>query len=416
MKDSLGFITTPPGKAVLEWLATKDLRESNHLRLLTQLRRDYATDDSRSALELAILRQKAIPKFGAAAGGMFFTRDALEQASDPLARVYRANRIQMNRQGAKDAKSRVVDACCSIGADALAMAAVGLEVVGIDLDPLRVGMARFNAKALGLQARFELADVRDGVPHGDAVFFDPARRGAGGQRIHDVEGYEPPLSLIHGWSHPLVAVKLSPAVDLNQLVDYTGEVEFISVEGDLKEAVLWRGSGLNGLRATRLSAGGVQHYHNPTRAPLPPAACAAPGGWLLEPDPAILRAGLVGGLAADLNGWQLDVTIAYITTEERPVSSWVRAWRIREWLPFNMKKLKAYLRERSIGQVTIKKRGFPMSPEEVVAALKLKGENSCTLVMTRCMGQHFAIICDDYTPEEAGGDGPADDTGDSYGG
>jgi len=71
MTDSLGFLTSPAGKALLEQLATEDLRESNHLRLLTQMRRDYGAEDSRSALELAILRQKAVSKFGADAARMF---------------------------------------------------------------------------------------------------------------------------------------------------------------------------------------------------------------------------------------------------------------------------------------------------------------------------------------------------------
>ncbi len=251
------------------------------------------------------------------------------------------------------------------------------------------------------------------LPPAKAVFFDPARRASSGKRLHHIEAYQPPLSLIQEWEHSLVAVKLSPGVDLDQLADHPGEIEFISVEGDLKEAILWRGEGFSGLRATRLTTTGVLHYPNPNRDPLTPAALSSPRGWLLEPDPAILRAGLVGGLAADLNGWQLDATIAYITTEERPASSWVRAWRVREWLPFNMKKLKAYLREHGFGQVTIKKRGFPMTPEEVLAALKPRGENACTLVMTRWAGQPIVIVCDDFTPEQIGGDGPADEEGDT---
>jgi hypothetical protein len=412
MTDSLGFLTSPAGEALLARLASEDLRESNHLRLLTQLRRDYAAADASAALELAILRQKAVSKFGGVAGRMFFTRNALEQASDPLARAYRAGRF-INRKGAKDAKSKIIDACCSIGADALALVTVGLDVIGLDRDPLRIAMARLNVAALGLNARFEVADVIAGLPSGEAVFFDPARRSAVGQRIHDVEGYEPPLALIQQWTHPLVAVKLSPGVDLAQLAAYPGEVEFISVEGDLKEAVLWRGEGFSGLRATRLTATGAMHTVNPTRDPLTAAALSAPRGWLLEPNPAILRAGLVGGLAADLNGWQLDATIAYITTEGRPESAWVRAWRVREWMPFNMKKLKGYLRERGIGQVTVKRRGFPMTPEDVLAALKPRGDNTCTLVMTRCAGQPVVIICDDFTPEQTGGDGPADEEGDT---
>jgi 2-polyprenyl-3-methyl-5-hydroxy-6-metoxy-1,4-benzoquinol methylase len=457
---SLDFLTAPAGEALLARLAADDLRESNHLRLLTHLRREYPPEHVRAALELAVLRQQAIAKFGPDAARLYFTRAALEQASDPLARAYRAGRLTtetqkiqrshsasalmnaMNRVPADHAAlssaatwplrlasatsgspspnsgrrlgGGMIDACCSIGADSLALAAAGWSVHGLDRDPERVALARLNAAALGLTATFAVADVGAGLPPAEAVFFDPARRSASGQRIHDVEGYEPPLSLMQAWSHPLVAVKLSPGVDLDQLAGYPGEVEFISVNGDLKEAVLWRVAGLAGLRATRLTAGGVLTYHNPSREPLPPAALSEPRGWLVEPDPAILRAGLVGGLAADLNGWQLDATIAYITTADQPASDWVRAWRVRDWLPFNLKRLKAYLRERRIGQVTVKRRGFPMTPEELLAALRPKGENSATLVMTRCTGQPIVIVCDDLTPEQTGGTTPADEKGDTY--
>ncbi|MFN8562172.1 MAG: class I SAM-dependent methyltransferase [Anaerolineae bacterium] len=93
----------------------------------------------------------------------------------------------------------IVDACCGIGADSMAFAQARGDVIGLDIDPLRVAMARLNAEALGVDARFEVADVCDGVPDADLIFFDPGRRGNNGKRIFDVERYQPPLSTIRGW-------------------------------------------------------------------------------------------------------------------------------------------------------------------------------------------------------------------------
>lgn len=380
--DDLAFLTSPTGAALLERLAGEDLAESHTLGLLTALRKGYSAGAARTALEMARLRRDAVDKFGDDARRMFFTRQALEQASDPLARFYRASRV---------AACSLVDAGCGIGADALAFAAAGLSVYGIDIDPVRVEMARHNAAALGLEARFETADVRFGLPDAEAVFFDPARRDEQGRRIYHVEHYQPPLSTLRGWRQRLIIAKLSPGLNLAQVAGYGGAVEFISVNGDLKEAVLWLGTGQTGTRATLL-AGGEQYHWEPHKN-VETGLCP-PRAWLVEPDPALIRAGLVQDTAAFFGGALLDPTIAYFTTETCPDSPWVRAWKIQDWMPFNLKKLRAYLHARQIGRVTVKKRGSAVTPEELISKLKLKGAECCTLVLTRCQGQPVVLVCD----------------------
>ena len=113
-----------------------------------------------------------------------------------------------------------------------------------------------------------------------------------------------------------------------------------------------------------------------------------------EPDPSILRAGLVQNLAVELNATMLDETIAYLTLDEQIATPWGRYWQIVDWMPFNLKKLRRYLVERQVRHVTVKKRGFPMSPEEVIAKLKLKkGTESRVLVMTRLRNNPIVLIC-----------------------
>lgn len=382
----LNFLTSPRGESLLAELATADLRESQTLSLVTRLRKDYSTEETRAALGLARLRVKARDKFGPDAARMFFTANALQQASDPLVRDYRARIV---RDGA------LLDAGCGVGADSLAFASHGATVLGVDLDPLRVAMARLNAAALSLpDARFDVADLRDGIPGGyDTVFFDPARRDEHGRRIHDVKRYIPPLSIIEAWDVPRIAVKLSPGVDLSQIAPYApdGGIEFVSVRGDLKEALLWRGFAHDAMRATLLDGDHAYHY---TRAgDEPEIAVTPPRAFLLEPNAAIIRAGLVRDLAADLDATMLDPTIAYITADTAPDSAWVRSWRVLDWMPFHLKKLRAYLRERNVGHLTVKKRGSPLTPEALIARLKPKGDESRTLVLTRYEGAPVVLIC-----------------------
>jgi SAM-dependent methyltransferase len=383
--DTLAFLAGDEGARLLAALAADDLAEAHTLALLTRLRRDYPPEIASAALEQARLRQKAAEKFGADAARMWFTRAALEQASDPLARRYRAQAA---------AGLDIVDAGCGIGADALALAQAGGRVLGLDIDPLRVLLARHNAAALGVDARFEVADVRAGLPPADMAFFDPARRDAGGQRIHDVARYDPPLATVHGWRDvPRVVAKLSPGVDRAQLASYGGQVEFVSVGGALKEAVLWLGWDERRPAAALLTEAGAHQWYAPPQPE--PTRLSEPRGWLLEPDAALLRAGLVAEAAAAWDAWQLDAEIAYLTADTRPDTPWARAWRVLDWLPFNLKRLRAYLRARDVGTVTVKKRGVAMTPEELIARLKLSGAESRTLALTRCQGRAVVLVCTD---------------------
>lgn len=381
--NNLNFLISPQGEELLARLTQEDLAQANTLKLVTSLRKDYAADEVGAALTLARLRLKAMDKFGIDAARMFFTEDALQQASDPHIRKYRAGLIGTS----------VLDACCGIGADSLAFAAAGSAVIGVDLDPVRVRMAQLNAAALNLpNAQFRLDDVTK-PQHAQTIFFDPARRDSTGKRIYDVERYLPPFSTVRGFDAETIAVKLSPGVDLAQLEAYGGHVEFISVDGDLKEAILWIDGQSGDSVATLIAHGEILHWHEAVAD----ALLDAPRRWLIEPDPAIIRAGLVTNAALKFNGVMLDETIAYFTTDEKPHSPWVRAWEILDWMPFQLKKLRAYLREHGVGTVTMKKRGSPLTPESLIPQLKLKGTQSRTLILTRYENQPIVMICADYT-------------------
>lgn len=384
--DDVAFLRSAAGEALLARLAAEDVSEVNTLPLLTRLRRDYAPQSARAALLMAQLRLRAMAKFGEDARKLFFTPSAIEQASHPAVAAYRAGRIGAHV---------VLDVCCGIGGDALALARVGAQVRGIDWSEVRVAMANYNAEVLGLPAQFMVRDARDPLPAPyDALFFDPSRRDEDGRRRHHVEAYQPPLSIIQRWDAPMIAVKLSPGVDLSQVADYGGGVEFVSVADDLKEAILWLGAGWQGRRATLLQGGRVWSL---AREAEPHIAIAEPQAWLAEPNAALIRAGLVADVAAVLGGALLDETIAYFTTAQRPQSPWVRAWRLRDWMPFNLKALKAYLRQRGIGRVTVKKRGSPITPEALIAQLKPKGDDAAVVVLTRLRGRPIVLICDEMS-------------------
>ncbi|HEY8490763.1 MAG TPA: methyltransferase domain-containing protein [Dehalococcoidia bacterium] len=391
-------LRSPEGAALLTEACALAPTEATFLSHLTALRRRHPPELAAAALELALLRRRAAAKFSRAAA-MYVTAEALEQASSEVVAQHRARRY--------GGFGRVADLGCGIGGDTVALAAAA-RVLAVDADPLRLAMAEANAEAYGVRDRveFALADLRAWSPPGglDALFFDPARRRQG-RRVFRAAAYEPPLETVLGWlpAVPAAGVKAAPGIDPAE-VPPGCEVEFIAVGWELREAALWFGPlRTAGRRATLLPGG-----HTMTDRPAGPVPVAEPQAYLFEPNPAVIRAGLVEALAEELGAAKLDPQIAYLTGGRPVASPFVRAYAVEEWLPFGLKRLNARLRALGVGQVVVKKRGSPLDPEDLRRRLRLDGPERRTLVLTHVRGRHAVLICRDLTPDPAGASaGPA---------
>jgi hypothetical protein len=409
---SFRTLLTPAGQEALQEAQALEPNESNFLRDFSALSRRYPAEVARAALETAILRNEAAAKFPFA-GRMYFTREALEQASAYEVSNYRAERFRPYQ--------RLADLGCSIGGDTLALAGIA-PTLGVDRDPLRLAIAQANLRAadLGEPTSFIQADLTAPLPfslsplhpsstaplHSNslALFFDPARR-AGGRRIYSVRDYLPPLDIVQDWlpTYPALGVKISPGVDLTEIEGHDGEVEFISLEGELKEAVLWFGPlKTASRRATVLPGRHTLSVSVEETKGMPQLPIREPQAYLYEPDPAILRAGLVAALGIELQAAQLDPDIAYMTSENETPTPFARVWAVEDWLPFNLKRLRATLRERGVGQVVVKKRGSPLQPETLIRDLRLWGDQERVIFLTHLRGRPVVVIC---MPERKGSRG-----------
>jgi hypothetical protein len=380
---SFAALLTPDGQAALAEAAALDPTEETFLAAFNRVAKHHPADLARAALETALLRRKARAKFGRA-DQMYFTREALEQSSGEAVARYRARRFAPF--------DRVGDFCCGAGGDTVALAAVS-RVVAVDHDPLRLAMARQNATAYGVAERvtFHEADLRTmPLPDVRAIFCDPSRR-VGGRRRLSVKDYEPPLDVVSAWRERVsaVGVKIAPGASWDELREFDAEAEFISVDGALKECVLWFGPlRTAGRRATLLPG----PYTLATGGPSPRPRLGPMGAYLYEPDPAVLRAGLVTDLAERLGASQIDDDIAYLTMDELRPTPFATAFRIEEALPFQLKRLRQRLRELCVGRVVVKRRGSPLDPAALVRQLRLNGEESRVLFLTRAAGRPFVLI------------------------
>ena len=387
--DAFQWLLTDDGQRLLT-AAAEELQstDDDSLAAQTRLRRTAEPAHVAAALTQASLRVRARAKFGDLADRMYFTPDGLEQATRLRVAEHRAARLVAS------SAHTVIDLGCGIGGDLVAASRAGLVCAGVDLDPVRVEVARANLDALGLPGAVSVADATalDHSPF-DVAFADPARRGARG-RTFDVDDWTPPWIFVERLLTRDACVKVAPGIP-HGLVPYDVEAEWVSHHGEVKEAALWSGRLATTVR--RATVIGDQGLATLTDEDAPALGAGdvdvrPVGAYLYEPDGAVIRAGLVTAVAAGVAGGLVDEHIAYVTSDESFRTPFARGYRILEQLPYREKQLRAALRERNVGRLTIKKRGVDIVPEQLRKKLDLRGDEEATLVLTRVAGSGVALL------------------------
>jgi hypothetical protein len=399
-------LLTPQGAELLGRLAAQADVVTSPLALAERLRREYPAGLVAAAMAQQELRRTAAAKFSRAAE-MLFTRAGYEQSSSETIARYRAGRLRNAR--------RVADLCCGIGGDLIALAAAS-DVLAVDRDATHARLALHNAGVYGRSEHVTavVADVRDVPLAGtDAVFIDPARRSGPGAAspatVPVSAGHrfragtsEPPLDWCVARTSQVAAVciKAAPGIPA-ELIPPDWEAEFIAEARDLKEAVLWSPA-LAGARrrATVLAAApGGQSLRSYTLVARPgaPVPLREPGEYLLDPNPAVTRAGLVEDLARDLGGdaAKIDPQIAFLTLDRDVRTPFARTLRVRHSAPWNEKQFAKPLRELDVGAVDIRRRGLAGDVDQIRRRLKLAGTTRATIVITRVNDKPWGLICTD---------------------
>ncbi len=386
MSSILSLLAVADREVVIAAAAASGVGPDRLLATVAALRASYPPDVVAGAVEQARLRERAVRRFGADAARMYFTAAGLEQATRPSVAAYRAGRY------AAAGADRVLDLCCGIGSDAIGLARAGLAVTGVERDPETAAVAVANAAALGLTDRI---NVRTGdaleVPLAGwrAAFCDPARR-EGGRRIFDPADYSPPFSFLTDLARQvaMTGAKVAPGIAHGRL-PAGAEAEWISDHGEVVEAAVWWGPLGSVMRRATLLPG-------PNSLPASgsgPPAVRPPGRYLYEPDGAVIRAHLVAEVCDLVDGWLLDRQIAYVASDLLAPTAFARCYEVTDVLPFSLKRLRAVLRARGVGVVTIKKRGSAVVPEQLRRDLRLSGPAETTVVLTRIGAAPTVLLC-----------------------
>ena len=388
------------------------------LKAVTALRRAVpGIGSARASAVLAQvrLRRRARPRLGDLVDRLLLTEDGLEQATRTVVADLRAARY------AASGASHVADLGCGLGLDCAAFARAGLTVTAVERDPVMAVLARRNVAALGHGARVTvlggdvtdervLASVLDGA---DAAFSDPARRDPASRRegrsarVPAPESWSPPWSWVGSVAArvPRTAAKVAPGID-RALVPSGGCGTWTSVDGQLVEAeIAWPALALD--RACRAAVVVRSGRTDPlvlrsdvglddeTPPPVGPV-----GAWLLEPDDAVIRAGLVASVVAQVEGRLLDPRVAYVTADLDPHTAAdadvaAACFRVEESLPFGLDALRAALVARGVGRVIVKKRAIAADPDDVRRRLRLpRAPGSAVVLLTRIGDAPWAFVCD----------------------
>jgi hypothetical protein len=233
--DDLRRLLSPEGLRLLDEVGELE-QSADVVRTVSRLR--AAGHDGglvAAVLEQARLRSRARSKFGDFADRMLFTPAGLEQATRLRVAALHAGRF------AEAGVDVVADLGCGIGADAMALAAMDLGVVAVERDELTAAVAAFNLAPFP-SARVELGDAEAADLAGvGAVWLDPARRD-GATRFSDPRDWSPSLEWAFDLARRLPSgIKLGPGLDRDLIPDDV-EAQWVSVDRDVVELVLWSGS------------------------------------------------------------------------------------------------------------------------------------------------------------------------------
>ncbi len=345
---------------------------------VARLRAAWPADIVAAALELAAARRKAARKFDNAA---LIVADVsgVEQASSQLVAEHKAQRFQSLQA------DRVLDLCCGIGGDAMALAR-RVPVLGVDVNPLRAWMTGVNAGCDVLASR-----VEDVEPHADAFHIDPSRReestGGASHRRWRFQDYQPgPQYLAHLMTRIATgAIKLGPGVEVSELPRLdASELEFISERGTLVQAVLWTGELAlhRGLRTAMSLPESAQLTGSPS-VEIPCVEDAKPLRYLHSINPAVERSELIGALCVQLGAMALHARVGLLTSDEPIESPWLTSFELLAEMPWREQRARAWLAAHDGGVIEVKTRGKAVDPDAVQKRLRGAGETPHTIFILR---------------------------------
>ncbi|MFN8508319.1 MAG: hypothetical protein U0547_12250 [Dehalococcoidia bacterium] len=371
------YLVSAAGREALAGLpASLDARDP--LRLATGLRKAYPPAEASALAEQVSLRAPA-----AARGieGMLLTAHGLEMMTHPIVAARRAARIAK-------AGLPVLDLTCGLGGDLRPAADLVARTAGLERDRVTAMLAAANVPA-ALVAVGDATHPPFAIGSA-AVLLDPSRRENGPRRF-DPTAFSPPWHAAVALAEEarVAVLKTAPGIE-DRHIPAAAEAEFVQLGRSMREAALWFGEGTRaGLRRAVLLPGDVELTND---APECAGEPVPPGEMAFDPESCLTRAGLVRQLGALLGARLMDEQVAYLTAPALAFHPMAATFAVLEVIPFGVARLRQRLRERGWRPTEVRRRAFPVEPEELLRMLgRIEGE-PVTLLCTTLRGARTVIV------------------------
>ena len=345
--------------------------------LATRLRTLFPADEAAALGEQVSLRSHAGDRLWHARA--LLSAEGLQMATHPKVASRRAARLAATGL-------RLADLTAGLGSDLWACLEAGIDALGVERDAATAVLCGANTEGRAVQGDALCAPCE---MENMAVLLDPSRRDRSGKRLA-------PAAFSPAWedavrvarSAKAAVVKGPPGIDHGD-VPQDAEVEFVQLDRTLREAALWFGAGAKpGIRrAVLLPAGATLSSQDPEA----PGAVVAPGQFIFDPESCVTRAGLVRHLGARVGGMLMDPYVAYLTSDRPAIDPLCATFEVLDILPFSVGRLKRVLRQREWRAAEIRRRAFPIEPDEL---RRLLGQHDGDLVTLMCttLGSRRTVI------------------------
>lgn len=349
------------------------------LRLSGLLRESFPADEAAALGEQLSLRGLARERYGELPLRLY-SREGLEMMTHPL--VARRRAVRLARLGLP-----VGDLGCGLGGDARAMVDSGVEVMGVERDAATALLAAVN-----LDGRVASGDASRPPLNVEAmaVFIDPSRRERGSRRF-DPGAFSPPWDVAVEMTRDAKAgvIKAAPGID-HAVLPPEAEVEFVQVGRTLREAAAWLGAGaLPGLRRAVLLPVGVELDSAMEEAP---GEVGEADAFVVDPESCVTRAGLVRQLAAVVGGRMMDRQVAYLAANELVPHPLAATFEVLARVPFSVSRVRELLRANGWRADEIRRRAFPVEPDELRRLLGRLEGTPVTLICTTLAGGRTVFV------------------------
>lgn len=318
----------------------------------------------------------------------YFTEQTLMQCSEPSFATYAMSILDVKGL-------RVVESCTGAGMHALSALKEGAaDVMSHETNPVIGYIATINA---GLHGYVLEPTIMDGalanVSSEDIFWADPSRRKDMQHRKGLTGYYSPELEVLISKARMSKrgGIKIAPGERIEG--DLTRE--FLGIGRECREQILWFHTSIVDGQVTLIDK---QKTFIPQGAELIPDLVGhesiAQYQYILEPHPALIRGSLSANYA-EFGIAVFDRNIAYGLSHEQKDIDWYVHFNILHCERFSRKRLQELLLDLDWNAKTeIKKRGFPMEPDEVRKQLKFsKSDQAGVIILTRCNDDHVMILC-----------------------